>query len=151
MKIRSIVFATIAAGATLFGAAAHAGSHWSIGINVPVPGLVVSNDGYYAEPAPVYYAPVPAPRYVAPEVNYEAPRVYVPPRVVYSSEQPAYEVQYGAEPYRAWNGDRDSRWEQHREFERARWEHARHEHDEHHWERGEHGRDDGDAHSWHRD
>ena len=145
----SIIFA---AGMALFGTtAAHADTHWSVGINLPAPGVVVTNGGYYvSEPQPVYYAPAPVVRY-APVPVYEAPPRYVAPRVVYSNEQPAYEVQYGAEPYRAWNGDRDTRWEQHREFERARWEHARREHDEHHWERGEHGRDDGDAHRWHRD
>ena len=139
MQFRSIVFATIAAGATLFGAAAHAGTHWSVGINVPVPGLVVSNGGYYAEaPAPVYYAPAPAPRYVAPEVYYEAPRVYASPRVVYSAPEVVYR-----ESYRGWAGDRDSRWERHREFERARWEHERREHE------GDRG--DADGRRWHRD
>jgi len=141
MKFRSIAFAAIAVGATLFGAAAHAGTHWSVGINVPVPGLAVSNGGYYADtpaPAPVYYAPVPAPRYVAPEAYYEAPRVYAPPRVVYSAPEVVY-----LESYWGWAGDRDSRWERHREFERARWEHERREHE------GDRG--DGDGRRWHRD
>ena len=136
MKLRSLAFAAIAAGATLFGATAYAGTHWSVGINLPLPlplpGLVVSNGGYYAEsPAPVYYAPVPAPRYVAPDPYYAAPRViYAPaPEVVYRGT------------YGGWYGDRDARWERHREFERARWEHERRE------QRG----DDRDAHRWHRD
>ena len=47
--IRSLLVAAVAAGASLFGAAAHAGTHWSVGINLPVPGLVVSNGGYYAD------------------------------------------------------------------------------------------------------
>lgn len=136
----SLIFA---AGVALFGAtAAHAGTHWSVGINLPVPGVVVTNGGYYvSEPQPVYYAPAPLVRY-APVPVYEAPPVYVAPQVVYSNEQPDYEVPYRAEPYRVWNGDRHSQWEQHREFERARWEHARREHDEHRWGRGEHGHDD---------
>lgn len=145
----SMIFA---AGLALLGAtAAHAGTHWSVGINMPVPGVVVTNGGYYvAEPAPVYYAPAPTVRY-APVPVYDAPPAYVPPQVVYTNEQPVYEVPYRAEPYRAWYGDRYSHWERHREFERARWEHARHEHEERHWDRGEHRRDDGDSHRWRHD
>lgn len=134
MLLRTFL-ATVAAGTALFGAtAAHAGTHWSVGINLPVPALVVSNGGYYAEPAPVYYAPVP--RYVAPEPYYETPRVYAPPRVVYSPPEVVYR-----DAYRGWAGDRDSRWERRRDFERARWEH----------ERREHRRGDDDGHRWHRD
>jgi hypothetical protein len=52
----SIVFAATAA---LFGAtAAHAETHWSVGINLPVPGLVVSNGGYYAPARVARYASV---------------------------------------------------------------------------------------------
>lgn len=137
--IRSFFVAAIAAGTSLFGAAAHAGTHWSVGINLPVPGFVVSNGGYYDEsPAPVYYAPVPTPRYVARDVYYEAPRAYAPPRVVYSTPEVVYR-----EPYRDWQGHWESRWERHREFEHARWEHERHEH---HGDRG-----DADGRRWHRD
>ena len=133
MLLRTFL-ATIAAGTALFGATvAHAGTHWSVGISLPIPGVVVSNGGYYAEPAPVYYAPVP--RYVAAEPYYEAPRAYAPPRAVYSPE-----VVY-RDSYRGWTGDRDSRWERRRGFERARWEH----------ERREHRRDDADGHRWRRD
>jgi hypothetical protein len=141
-----------AASVALLGAtAAHAGTHWAVGINVPVPGIVVTNGSYYvSEPAPVYYTPAPTVRY-APVPFYDAPPVYVAPQVVYSNEQPVYEVPYRAELYRTWNGDRDSRWEQHREFERARWERARHEREEQHWNRGQHGHDDGNAGRWHHD
>ena len=47
----SMIFA---AGVALLGAtAAHAGTHWSVGINLPVPGVVVTNGGYYvSEPVP---------------------------------------------------------------------------------------------------
>jgi len=141
MKLRSLAIAALAAGATLFGAAAHAGTHWSVGINLPaplplpLPGFVVTNGGYYAEPpAPVYYAPVP--RYVAPEPYYEAPRVYAPARIVYA---PAPEVVYRG--HGGWYGDRDGRWERHREFERARWQHE--------WR--EHRGDDRDGRHGHRD
>ena len=142
--LRSFVIAAATTGAMLVGAAAHAGTHWSIGINLPVPlplplpGLLVSNGDYYAEsPTPVYYAPVPATRYAAPAPYYELPRVYEAPRVVY--EQPPQVVYRGS--YGGWYGDRDARWERHREFERAHWEHERRE------RRG----DDGDGRHWHRD
>ncbi len=145
----SMIFA---AGVALLGAtAAHAGTHWSVGINVPVPGVVVTNGGYYvSEPAPLYYAPAPTVRY-APVPVYEAPPAYVTPQGVYSNEQPVYDVAYSAERNRVWNGDRDSRWQEHREFEHARWEHARREREEQHWDRGEHRRDDGNTRRWHHD
>ena len=145
----SMIFA---AGVALLGAtAAHAGTHWSVGINVPVAGVVVTNGGYYvSEPAPVYYAPVPTVRY-APVPIYDAQPAYVTPQVVYSNEQPVYQAPYRAEPFRSWDGDRDSRWEGRRAFERARWEHIRHDREEQHWDRGEHRRDDGDAGRRHHD
>ena len=96
---RSLVLAA-AAAATLFTAtAAHAGSnvHWSVGINLPPVGTVISNGPAYY-PAPVYSAPVygayypepvyysapaysyyPAPVYYAPRVYAPRPRVYVAP------------------------------------------------------------------------
>ena len=147
----SMIFA---AGVALLGAtAAHAGVHWSVGINLPVPGVAVNNGDYYvSEPAPVYYAPAPTVRYApVPVPVYDAPPAYVPPQVVYSNEQPVYEVPYRAQPYRAWDGDRYSHWEQHREFERARWKHARHEREEHRWDRDDPRRGDGDAGRWYRD
>jgi len=111
--LRPILAATLA-GAALFGAtAAHAGTHWSvgIGINVPPVGVVVDSPRY-VEPAPVYYAPAPvyapAPRYYAP-----APRYYAPaPRVV-------YDVSY-----------RDRRWDDRRDWRndhdrRDHWDHDR--------------------------
>ncbi|RZL31380.1 MAG: hypothetical protein EOP35_22170 [Rubrivivax sp.] len=112
--------ATLVAGAALLGAtAAQAGTHWSIGINLPPADFVVSNGPrYYAEPAPVYYAPapvvryVPAPRYVEREVYY-APT----PRVV-------YERSYRD---RRWDGrwdDRDGRWDAHRDRDHDRREHS---------------------------
>jgi len=146
--MRRPLLAVIAASTALLGAAAaHADTHWSVGINVPVAGVVVSNGGYYVqEPVPVYYAPVPEVRYapvsryyVVPEPYYGAPRVYAPGPVVYAEPRVVYQV-----PYRSWTADRDARWERHREFEHVRWEQERHEH------RG-HGHDDGDSHRWHRD
>lgn len=110
--LRPILAATLA-GAALFGAtAAQAETHWSIGINLPPAGVVVSNaPRYYVEPAPVYYAPAPVvryappPRYVQRDVYY-----YAPPRVVYET---AY---------------RDRRWDGRRH------EHGHHHH-HHRWDR----------------
>ncbi|MEO7007780.1 MAG: hypothetical protein ABI156_01405 [Caldimonas sp.] len=46
--------AAIAASAAMLGAtAAHAGTHWSVGLNVPVAGIVVSNGGGYYVQEPV--------------------------------------------------------------------------------------------------
>ncbi len=145
----SMIFAT---GVALLGVtAAQAGTHWSVDINVPVPGIVVANGAYYvSEPPPVYYAPAPTVRY-APVPVYDAPPVYVEPQGVYSNERSVYGVQYRADPYRAWDGDRDHHWEQRREFERARWEHTRHEAEDRHWGRGEQGHDDGNAGRWYHD
>jgi len=117
------LLAALVAGASLFGAtAAQAETRWSIGINLPPVGVVVS-DGprYYAPPAPVYYTPAPvvryapAPRYVERDVYYYAP----PPRVVYES---------------SW---RDRRWDDRGD----RWHHHHHGHRHHH----------GHHHRWDRD
>jgi len=108
MLRRSI--AILAAGTALLGAtAAHAETRWSIGINLPPADLVVSNGPrYYAEPAPVYYAPppvryVPAPRYVERDVYYYAP----PPRVVYERSYHGHR----------WDR-RDDRWDDRRGHDR---------------------------------
>ena len=104
------ILAALVTGAALLGAsAAHAGTQWSIGINLPPAGLVVSDGGRYYEPAPVYYAPppvvyAPAPRYVHRDVYY-APA----PRVI-------YETSY-----------RDRRWHG-RDDRRDGRDHGRHEH-----------------------
>ena len=80
------MFRTLATSALVISAfamapAAHAGTHWSIGISLPAPVVV-------AEPAPVYYAPPPPPRVVyVPAPRYVSQPVYVAPapRVVYET------------------------------------------------------------------
>jgi len=114
--------ATLAvAGAALLGAtAAQAETRWSIGINLPPAGVVVSNGGYYVEAAPVYYAPAPVyqyaprPRYVEREVYY-AP----PPRVVY--ETTYRERRWDRRDDRRWGHDRHDRherWDDRRDYRR---------------------------------
>ena len=140
--LSAVVLATGLIGAT----AAHADTHWSIGINVPVPGVVVSNDGYYVQdPRPVYYAPAPVVRYApvpryAPAPIYFEPSGYSPP-VVYEQLQPVDLV-----PRRERRSDQDFHWERSAEFEHAPWEHERHQRHEH-WEHD----DEGDSHREHRD
>lgn len=101
------------AGTALFGAAAaQAGTSWSIGIHLPVDGVVIASGGprYHVHPpVPVYHAP---PRVVYREV-YHAP----PPRVV-------YETHY-----------RDRDWDRHGGHwhrDRGQRHHHRHHHHGHH-------------------
>ena len=127
MKTLSSLFRLIAPAAALAagalftaGAQAH-GINWSVGVALPVPGMVaVASSGgpgvVYAQapvyaPAPVYQAAYPAPVYQAP--------AYQAPRVVYS--QPQMIVEPG------WRGEG--------------WHHHRHHHHHEGWERGGyHGR-----------
>ena len=85
------LLALAAAAATLFTAgAAHAGSnvHWSVGINLPPVGTVVSNGPAYY-PAPVYGAPVyEAPAYYPEPVYYSAPSYSYYPAPVYYAPRP---------------------------------------------------------------
>ena len=81
---RKLILAVASTAALLCAGAAHAnGVTWSIGINAPGIGTVISNAPVY-RPAPIY---VPAP------VVYDepAPVVYQQPRVVYQQPQVVYE------------------------------------------------------------
>ena len=99
-----IAMALAATGCALATGAAQAGNvYWSVGINLPPVGTVVSNVPVYSEPAPVYYQePVyyPAPVYVpAPRVIYRpAPVVYAPP-VYYGPAPVVYRAGYYPQYY----------------------------------------------------
>lgn len=101
--IKSALCALATAGAALVSPSAHAGVSWSIGINAPVLGAVVSNaPGYYYD-EPVY---VPAPVYAPVPVYRAAPRVIYEPRPIYYRPQPIVYPRY----YPAWGHDR-GRWD----------------------------------------
>ena len=81
------ILVALATGVTLLGAtAAQAETYWSIGINLPPAGVVVTNGPryYVEEPVQMYYEPAPVVRY-APAPRYYHRHVYdaPPPRVVY--------------------------------------------------------------------
>ncbi|CAN5670288.1 hypothetical protein BH09PSE5_BH09PSE5_35230 [soil metagenome] len=91
--------------------AAHAGVSWSVGINVPPVGTVISNaPGYYSPPVyvqqpPVYYAPPPV--YYAPRPIYYQPRpIYYqqPAPIYYRPAPPVYQPRFPDQRY--WDRDR---------------------------------------------
>ena len=74
------LIAVLAAALAMIGSgAAHAGAHWSIGIEIAPPVFYPPVPVY--APAPVY---VPAPVYYEPRVMYLAPRFYQPAPVSYN-------------------------------------------------------------------
>jgi hypothetical protein len=114
----AIALATLACAAAT--SAAHAGNvHWSVGINLPPIGTVVSNAPVYSAPAPVYYQPAPV-YYQPSPVYYQPAPVYVsPPQVVYRPVpatgyyRAAPVVVYGGG---RWHGQRDWRDGRHDEY-----------------------------------
>lgn len=73
---KSIILALAAAGTLLSAGAARASDvQWSVGINLPVPGIVIGGAPYYREPARVY---APAPVYAPATVYYAPEPVYYP-------------------------------------------------------------------------
>lgn len=99
---RSILLAAAAAATLLTATAANAGNvHWSVGINLPPVGTVVSGGPAYY-PAPYYGAPAPA--YYPEPVYYSAPAYsYYPAPVVYAprvyAPRPRVWVGPGVRPY----------------------------------------------------
>lgn len=128
--IKTFVLAAITTLSALGATSAHAGVHWSIGINVPVVGAVVSGgpgygQGYY-EPAYYQreYEPGYARVYAPPPVYVPAPRVdYYPPQVIYRPVPVAYPRYYTNEPPR-WRHDHGrARWEErYRDERHDRWD-----------------------------
>ena len=89
---KSIMLALAAAGTLMCAADANAGGHvsWSVGINGPAVGAVISNGPVYGYGYPAY---APYPVYAPAPVYYEAPPVYYRPApVVYGP--PAYSYYY---------------------------------------------------------
>jgi hypothetical protein len=79
---KSIVLALIASAAALSTVPAHAGNvSWSVGINLPVPRIVL--------PVPSVYVAAPAPVYAPEPVYYQSQPVYAP-EPVYYQRQPVY-------------------------------------------------------------
>jgi len=116
---KMIVMGLAAASLAMATGAAQAGNvQWSIGVNLPPVGAVVSNAPAYYEPAPVYYQPAPV--YVAPpppvvyvpqpRVIYRPAPVYVPAPVVYRTAPVVYTngYYYGQRHHHGdWQGRRD--------------------------------------------
>ena len=101
---KSIILALAAAGTLLTAGAARAADvQWSVGINLPVPrivlplppGLVITGAPQYREPARVY-APVPA--YAPAPVYYQPEPVYVEPAPVYYPGHPQWRHHYRPAP-----------------------------------------------------
>ena len=84
---KALMSAALALAATLGTSAAHAGDvRWSVGINLPPMGTVISNQPVYSSypQYEVYYAPPPVIVHRPPVVVYQpAPVYYVPSRIVY--------------------------------------------------------------------
>lgn len=100
--IKSLVLAAVTAAGALGANSANAGVSWSVNVNTPVVGTVVSGGpGYYGQgyphgygrvyaPAPVYYAPVPVYRGRPPVAYYPPAVVYRPVPVVYPRYYPGW-------------------------------------------------------------
>ena len=109
--IKSAFLALVTTAATLGAPSAHAGGvSWSIGINAPVVGAVISNGpayGSYYEPAygPVY-APVPVYER-APVYRVAPPVAYYPEPIYYRSEPVVYPRYYPGwrHGHRGWDRD----------------------------------------------
>lgn len=139
-----IILALAAAGTLLSAGAARAADvHWSLGINLPVPGLVITGAPYYREPVRVY-APVPAyapaPVYYQPEpVYYQPEPVYVQPEPVYYPRHPQWRHHYRPAPvvvevpsYQpGWQAVTYPRYRDERREDRHEWRHEERHEDRH--------------------
>ena len=142
---RPLILALATTATLLCAGAAHAGNvQWSIGINLPAIGTVITNlpvpfpvpvfrappqvvyqapaPVYYEEPAPVYYqAPEPVYYQAPPQVVYRpVPRGYAPAPVVYVRSVPAVYPRFRPE----WS-KHDRRWDR----DERKWQRRPH-HDE---------------------
>lgn len=123
---KPLILALAASATMLCAGAAQAGNvYWSVGVNLPPVGTVISNAPVYQEPliyapAPVIYAPAPVIYAPPPVVYHPAPRVvYGPPQVVYSRPVPVVYGGWGRGYGHAghagyWDRDRDGipdRWD----------------------------------------
>ncbi len=125
---KPLVLALATAAGTLVGGAAHAGGHvsWSVGINVPVVGAVISNAPvYYGRAYQPVYEPAYEPVYAPQPVYVPAPPVYrVPPPVAYypapvvSRYYRPVPVVYGYS--RGWHHDHRY-WQEREERHESRW------------------------------
>ncbi len=131
MLNRKSVFAAtlLALGSVCAGTAQASDVHWSVGINLPQVGTVISNAPVYRAPAPVYVEPAPVYWEPAPVYWEPAPVVVyrpAPPPVVYRPA-PVYApgYYYGPSVVRAnWVGPRHGGWHD------ARWHHDRDDRDD---------------------
>ncbi|HUG21371.1 hypothetical protein [Piscinibacter sp.] len=138
MKKHIAVVLATAACALATGAARAADVHWSIGINLPPIGTVVSNAPVYHRPPPVYAAPPPVVYLPPPRVVYRpVPVVYAPPPPAYYYAQPPVVV-YGKghkhHHHKAhWRDrNRDGRYDDYGYYRDGRWvrlDPRRHRHD----------------------
>lgn len=95
--IKSLVFAAVTTVGALGATSANAGVSWSVDVNAPGVGAVVSGGPRYDGPAYGYergyervYAPVPVYRVAPPVAYYPAPVYYQPAPVVYPRYYPVY-------------------------------------------------------------
>lgn len=131
--IKSAFLALATTAATLAAGSAHAGGvSWSIGINTPIVGTVISNapvygvaygpvyapEPYYDEPAPVY-APVPVYRAAPPVAYYPRETYYRPVPVVYPRYYPGW--RHGRDRDRDGDRGRDRDHERDHDRDRGGW------------------------------
>lgn len=111
--IKSLVLAAVTTAGALVATSANAGVSWSVNVNTPIVGTVISGGpGYYGRGYGDGYGRVYAP---APVYRVRPPVAYYPPAVVYSPVPVVY-PRYYYPGYRAgWrHGDRhDRRWDGH--------------------------------------